>query len=139
MGWLSILPIILGLVDKFVPDKDAALRLKMAFNTEVVKGEFDNALAQVNVNQAEAQSGSLFIAGWRPFIGWVCATAFTYNFVVLPILQFIYIASGHPLTLPVFDINSVLGILGGMLGLGGLRTYEKVKGLDTTSIGRSRG
>ena len=87
-------------------------------------------LAQLEVNKAEAASGSIFKGGWRPFIGWVCGVAFAYHFILQPILIFILATFSVSLpNLPEFDMSTLLPILGGMLGIGGLRTYEKQKGL----------
>jgi hypothetical protein len=87
-------------------------------------------MAQVSVNQAEAQHRSTFVAGWRPFIGWVCGIALAYHFVLSPIIVFGIAISGVTVPeLPSFDMNSLMTVLMGMLGLGGLRTYEKSRGL----------
>jgi hypothetical protein len=87
-------------------------------------------LAQLEINKAEAASGSLFKGGWRPFVGWTCGIAFAYHFVFQPLLIFIfaYIGLETP-DLPEFDVGTLLPVLGGMLGIGGLRSYEKTKGL----------
>ena len=88
------------------------------------------ALAQIEVNKAEAQSPSVFKGGWRPFIGWICGTAFLYHFVLQPLLIFAIAASGADIPeLPEFDMASLMTVLGGMLGLGALRTYEKQQNL----------
>jgi hypothetical protein len=90
----------------------------------------EQQLAQIEVNKAEAASGSLFKGGWRPFIGWVCGIAFCYHFVVQPIIIFVVALVGVNIPdLPEFQMNTLLTVLGGMLGIGGLRTYEKQKGL----------
>ena len=87
-------------------------------------------LAQLEINKAEAASGSLFKGGWRPFVGWTCGIAFAYHFVLQPLLIFVfaYIGLETP-DLPKFDVGTLLPVLGGMLGIGGLRSYEKTKGL----------
>lgn len=94
--------------------------------------ELDNQLAagQLAINQAEASNSNLFVAGWRPWIGWVCGVAFAYHFVLQPLLAFIMAAFGHVVPLPSFDMNALSTVLMGMLGLGGLRTFEKVKGIS---------
>jgi hypothetical protein len=84
---------------------------------------------QLQVNQAEAASSSVFVAGWRPFIGWVCGAACAWNWIGLPILKAGLAAWGHPLALSPADLTEMLPILIGMLGLGGLRTTEKIKGV----------
>ena len=88
------------------------------------------ALAQIEVNKTEAASGSLFKGGWRPAVGWVCAIAFAYHFIIQPLLIFILAMFGAEIpNLPSFDMGTLLTVLGGMLGIGSLRTYEKQKGL----------
>jgi hypothetical protein len=90
----------------------------------------DLALAQIEVNKAEAASGSLFKGGWRPFIGWVCGGAFAYHFVLQPVIVFAVLTAGVDLPpLPEFDMASLMTVMMGMLGLGGLRTYEKQRGI----------
>jgi hypothetical protein len=87
-------------------------------------------LAQLEINKAEAASGSIFKGGWRPFVGWTCGIAFAYHFILQPTLIFVLAVFGVAVPdLPEFDISTLLPVLGGMLGIGGLRTYEKQKGL----------
>lgn len=89
--------------------------------------ETDLAKGQMAINQAEATNENIFISGWRPFIGWVCGVAFAYHFVLQPLLAFGFSASGHEVNLPDFDMNALFTVLAGMLGLGSLRTIEKLK------------
>jgi len=87
------------------------------------------AALQVELNKVEATHRSTFVAGWRPFIGWVCGFGFGYHYVLQPFLIFIIAATGAELPeLPEFDMISLQTVLMGMLGLGGLRTFEKLKG-----------
>jgi hypothetical protein len=89
------------------------------------------ALAQIEVNKMEAASGSIFKGGWRPFIGWVCGIAFAYHFILQPLIIFgVSVAGIDVPELPEFDMSTLLTVLGGLLGLGTLRTYEKSKGLS---------
>ena len=119
-----------NILDKFVEDKDQKAKLAHEIATMSDKHAQEIALAQISVKAAEAASGSLFKGGWRPCVGWVCAIAFFYHFVGQPIIIFIVALSGATLpTLPDFDMGTLLTVLGGMLGIGGLRTYEKQKGL----------
>ena len=121
---------VTGLLDKFIEDKDQKAKLAHEIATMSEKHAQAIALAQIEVNKAEAASGSLFKGGWRPAVGWVCASAFAYHFIVTALVVFICAASGVELPdLPEFDMGTLLTVLGGMLGIGGLRTYEKQKGL----------
>tara|TARA_R100000458_G_C8276005_1_gene251183 strand:+ start:1305 stop:1706 length:402 start_codon:yes stop_codon:yes gene_type:complete len=121
---------VTGILDKFIEDKDQKAALAHEIATMSEKHAQQLAMSQIEVNKAEAASGSIFKGGWRPFIGWVCGLAFAYHFILQPILVFIFAATGANLPeLPEFDMGTLLPVLGGMLGIGGLRTYEKQKGL----------
>ena len=113
------------ILDKFVADKDLKLKLQHELSQELHKAN----MAQLEVNKVEAKHRSVFVAGWRPFTGWVCSSALAYHFILEPLLIFILSIYNIQLTLPTFDMSSLLTVLMGMLGLGGLRTYEKSKGL----------
>jgi hypothetical protein len=122
---------VTGLLDKFVEDKDQKARLAHEIATMSERHAQDLAIAQIEVNKAEAASGSIFKGGWRPAIGWVCATAFAYHFVLQPLIVFGVLSAGVDLpALPEFDMASLMTVMMGMLGLGGLRTYEKQKGIS---------
>jgi hypothetical protein len=109
------------ILDKFVADKDLKTKLQHELNTELHKAN----MAQIEVNKVEASHKNVFVAGWRPFTGWSCAAALFYHFLLQPLLIFIFAALGYNFELPEFDMSSLMTILLGMLGLGGLRTYEK--------------
>jgi hypothetical protein len=112
---------ITGLVSKFIPDRDKAAALSHDLATLAEKQHHEAMIAQLAVNKQEAAHKSLFVAGWRPFIGWVCGAALANNFLVFPIL----LASG--IAVVPLDLAVMMPVLMGMLGLGGLRTFEKVK------------
>jgi hypothetical protein len=121
---------VTGLLDKFVEDKDQRAVLAHEIATMSEKHAQELAKGQLEVNKAEAASGSVFKGGWRPAIGWVCASAFAYHFVLQPVILFVALAAGLNMPpLPEFDMASLMTVMMGMLGLGGLRTYEKQKGL----------
>lgn len=85
-------------------------------------------LAQLGVNAEEAKHPSIFVAGWRPFIGWVCGAAFAYQYILLPLGMFIGFATGHLIPRPPDLSGDLVTVLLGMLGLGAMRSYEKIKG-----------
>ena len=121
---------VTGLLDKFIEDKDQKNALAHEIATMSEKHAQELAMAQIEVNKAEAASGSIFKGGWRPFIGWVCGFAFAYHFILQPILLFgTALAGVHLPSLPEFDMSQMMPVLLGMLGLGGLRTFEKQKGI----------
>ena len=121
---------VTGLLDKFVEDKDQKNALAHEIATMSERHAQQLAMAQIEVNKAEASSGSVFKGGWRPFIGWVCGLAFAYHFILQPILLFgIAVAGVSFPPLPAFDMSQMMPVLLGMLGLGGLRTYEKKTGV----------
>lgn len=121
------------ILDKVVEDKDQKALLAHEIATMAEKAAHEAAMAQVEVNKAEASHRSLFVAGWRPFIGWVCGIALTYHFIVNPVIVFMLVSFNvtglHPSDLPKFEMESLMTVLLGMLGLGGLRSFEKYKGI----------
>ena len=121
---------VTGLLDKFIEDKDQKAKLAHEVATMAQKHAQELAKGQLDINKAEAQSRSLFVAGWRPFIGWTCGLAMFWHFVGVPItLFFVGWFSLEVPELPQFDMSSLMTVLLGMLGLGSLRTYEKTKGI----------
>ena len=112
-------------LDKFIEDKDLKAKLQHEMNMQL----HDANLAQIEVNKAEAASASIFKGGWRPFVGWVCGVAMLYHFLLQPIIVFILAVAGVTFDLPQFDMGSLMTILMGLLGLGGLRSFEKFKGI----------
>lgn len=106
-------------IGKIWPDKSEAEKQQLAAAVSLVQG-------QIAINQVEASNPSVFVSGWRPAIGWVCGAACAWNWVGLKIALFVAAYLGHPLVLQPADIGEMMPVLLGMLGLGGLRTYEKV-------------
>ena len=117
------LNVVAGIIDK-VADKIDDFTLDKEEKAQLIQ-EINKA--QIEVNKVEANSNSLFVSGWRPFVGWTCGIALCYHFVLQPFLTFVLYSFGQQITLPTFDMGTLTTILMGMLGLGGLRSYEKVK------------
>jgi hypothetical protein len=109
-------------IGRIWPDKSEQERAELSAALLVVQG-------QLQVNQAEAQSSSAFVAGWRPFIGWVCGSACAWNWIGLPVVKMGLALAGITLELAPADLTEMLPVLMGMLGLGALRTFEKTKGV----------
>jgi hypothetical protein len=119
---------IAGIIGKLVPDKDQAAKLAHEIATMAETHAQEVALAQIDLNKAEASSDSVFKGGWRPAIGWICGLALFWSFILQPFLVFFLVVFGVDLApLPELKTNDLMPILLGMLGLGGLRTYEKVQ------------
>lgn len=127
-----LLPLLSPILDKVVgliPDPEAAAKAKAEALEQLMSATAKADAAQMEVNKVEAASASVFVAGWRPFIGWVCATGCAWNWIGLPIGMFIASVVGHPLAISPADLTEMLPLLFGMLGMGGLRTFEKVSGV----------
>ena len=129
MGLLdTLIGPVTSIIDKIVPDKDQAAKLAHEIATMSEKMANEQVLAQLEVNKAEAASGSLFKGGWRPAIGWICGLALLWSFILQPFLVFFLLVFGVDLPpLPEIGTADLMPILLGMLGLGGLRSYEKVQ------------
>lgn len=113
---------VTSLLDKFIPDADTKQAIAHELATMSEKHAQAIALAQIEVNREEAK-GNWFQAGWRPATGWVCVLGFMVNFLISPL------AAGFGVDIPQADTSTMLPVLMGMLGLGGLRSYEKTKKL----------
>jgi hypothetical protein len=119
---------VTSIIDKIIPDKDQAAKLAHEIATMSEKMANEQMLAQLEVNKAEAASGSLFKGGWRPAIGWICGLALFWSFILQPFLVFFLLVFGVDLPpLPEIGTADLMPILLGMLGLGGLRSYEKIQ------------
>jgi len=118
------------ILDKVVEDKDQKARLAHEIATMAERHAQELARGQIEINKEEAKSRNIFIAGWRPFVGWTCGLALFWHFLGLPVTLFItgWFQLEHP-PLPEFDMQSLMTVLLGMLGLGGMRTFEKFKGV----------
>ena len=126
-------PILGPLVDK-IPDVNLRRKLQAEAEQSLLAAMTGVVMAQIEVNKAEAQHKSVFVAGWRPFIGWTCGVALAYNFILRPIGMSVAFYLGVDLSdAPELDITELLTILGGMLGLGTLRSFEKSKGVASSS------
>lgn len=119
---------VTSLLDKFIEDKDQRAKLAHEIATMSERHMQEQIMGQLEINKAEAQHRSIFVAGWRPFLGWVLSFAMAWHFVIAPFIIFGAGMSGLEIPdLPAFDMNSLMTVLLGMLGLGGLRTVEKIK------------
>ncbi len=118
------------LIDRLWPDPAQAANAKLELIKLQQSGELSQIAGQLEINKVEAASASVFVAGWRPFVGWVCGAAFAYKFVIAPMAVFILAAMGKNVVLPSLDVSEMSSVLFGMLGLSGLRTLEKIRGAE---------
>ena len=125
----SVLSIGSTILDRVIPDTNARTAAKEELARAINEQDFQLALEQIKVNEEEASSDSIFKSGWRPAIGWVCGIAFSLHFVFFPILDWFLVLFGHAAIVIPFDMSTLMTVLGGLLGLGGLRTFEKMKGV----------
>ena len=136
-GLIALLSPLVGKVIDRIPNSHEREKAKLQFEVELAKidqtiltslVEIDKAQAAINVE--EAKHSNIFVAGWRPFIGWVCGAGFAWLVLAQPVLVFAFAASGHSVKdLPVLDSSMIMAMCSGMLGLGGLRSFEKYKGV----------
>lgn len=115
----------LKVLDKFVPDPAA----KAKAEAEMRDALFAADKAQAEINKAEAENGSLFVGGWRPAIGWVCAAAVAYTYLLVPVGMWVAFVMGKPIAKPPALDGNLWELMFALLGLGGLRTFEKLKGV----------
>jgi hypothetical protein len=133
--WQLLLPAITGILDKVLPDPQAAAEAKLRAIEMAQKGELAAldaemrlALGQLDVNKAEAAT-DVFRGGWRPACGWTCAFGLAYTFLLRPLLPWVAALFGAQVPpLPDIDTDTLMVLLTGMLGLGGLRSFERIKG-----------
>jgi hypothetical protein len=111
------------ILDKFVADKDLKTKLSHELEREIISLN----KAQLEVNKVEAKHSNIFVAGWRPFIGWCCGLSLAYHFIIEPVVQYVLIVNGINFETPEFDFSQLSTIVMAMLGMSGLRTYEKIK------------
>lgn len=122
----AVLDIGTKVIDRLWPDPTQAAQAKLELFKLQQSGELAQITGQMEINKAEAANASVFVSGWRPAIGWICGAALAYQYIIRPVVSWGVIAAGHPLPpMPGLDEN-LWQLLLGMLGLGGLRTFEKI-------------
>ena len=114
-----------GLLDKFIEDKDQKARLAHEVATMAENHAQELAKRQLEVNKVEAAHKSLFVSGWRPFIGWTCGLGMFGNFITIPFSNFVLALFSIDIVIPLVPLETMMPVLMGMLGLGAMRTYEK--------------
>lgn len=123
----TVFSTISTVLDRVIPDKNKRAEAEEQLQTLLTSQDFQIAVEQIKVNAIEAQSDSFFKSGWRPSVGWICSIAFGLHFVVFPILNWLLMLCGQlPIIVP-FQMDTLLTVLLGLLGMGTLRTVEKMK------------
>jgi hypothetical protein len=126
----QMLTTVSQLVNKFIPDRDQQAKLHAELQMKLLEIEADAAKSQAEINNTEAANSNIFVSGWRPCVGWVCATAFAWQFVIQPFFSFAYtLYTKQPAPVVALDHDALNTVLFGLLGLGGFRSWEKVKGV----------
>lgn len=127
-GLGSIAEFAKTIVDKIFPDAGEKEKNAAAFAVMQATQDFQLAQGQLEINKNEATNSSVFVSGWRPFIGWICGVACAWNWIGISVAQTICILAEYQITLKPASLEEMLPVLLGMLGLGAYRTYEKTKG-----------
>ena len=132
IGLLSaVLPSVMEVAGRFLPeDKEKRAAAEREIEAQLTTHLAKIDLAQLDINKTEAAHRSIFVAGWRPFIGWSCGVALAWNYIAQPVLIFTLAQTGNLVELPALDMSQMMPVLMGMLGLGGLRTFEKYKAVS---------
>lgn len=124
----SLLPAVTNVIGRFLPeDKEARAKAERELEQQLATHLAKIDMAQLDINKTEAAHRSIWVSGWRPFIGWSCGVALAWTYVLTPMLTFILGQTGYLIQLPAMDMSEMMPVLMGMLGLGGLRTFEKFK------------
>ena len=125
----SLLPALTEVLDRVVPDKAAAAKAKLEMEARLLEVATTQASQQAEINKIEASHASIFVSGWRPYIGWVCGMAIAWAFLLAPMLSWLLPVMGVVAAVPPLQTEFLLELVFAMLGLGGLRTFEKLKGV----------
>jgi hypothetical protein len=123
----TVFSTISTVLDRVIPDKNKRAEAEEQLQTLLTSQDFQIAIEQIKVNAIEAQSDSFFKSGWRPSVGWICSIAFGLHFVIFPILNWLLMLCGQSPILVPFQMDTLLTVLLGLLGMGTLRTVEKMK------------
>jgi len=116
-------------IDRVWPDPEKAAAAKLELFKLQQSGELAMIAGQMEINKVEAANPSVFVSGWRPAIGWICGAGFGVQFVIGPLAEWGSALYGHPVKFPQMDTGTMMPLLLGMLGLGGMRTAEKIQGV----------
>jgi len=130
MMWGPIISVVSSVLDRVIPDKNAKEKAAQEIEKALIENAAQLNLAQAETNKVEASHRSVWVAGWRPCLGWVAALGFAWVFVLQPLIVWMITLYGVDVPLPEFHTDALLELTFAMLGLAGLRTYEKQKGIS---------
>jgi hypothetical protein len=125
----AIVSALADVVDRFIPNPAEAAKAKLEMEAKLLVAATAQAAQQTEINKIEAGHASIFVAGWRPYIGWVCGMAIAWAFLVAPMLSWLLPLTGVVEAVPPLQTEFLLELVFAMLGLGGFRTFEKLKGV----------
>lgn len=127
----TLLPMLGEVLDRVVPDQASAAKARVEMEAKLLEAATAQAAQQAATNQVEAGHQSIFVAGWRPFIGWVCGAGLAWAFLLAPMLAWMLPLAGIATVMPVLQVDHLMELVVAMLGLGALRSFEKVKGVNS--------
>jgi len=142
--WDTIISPIISIINKVIPDKAAAAAAVAQLQQMQLQGQLNDELLQLqsitsnqsDVDKVEAGNASVFVSGWRPAIGWVCASALLYQYLIKPLVLGGFSIAHQPIpVLPGLDDN-LWQLMFSMLGMGALRSFDKLKGTASVSVGK---
>ena len=132
----SLLPVATSIIDRVVPDKNAAQKAKISMEKELTTAFNKANLAQIETNKIQAAHPSIFVSGARPAIMWICAFGLGWQFVFQPVAVCGLALSGTGVALPIIETEGLMSLTLALLGLGGMRSFEKSKGVQRNNMKR---
>jgi hypothetical protein len=128
-----------GIIDKilsFIPNPEEKAKAQREMQAALLDAAIKAESEQRDINKVEAANPSMFVAGWRPAVGWLCVATLAYQWMVAPTISWLFVVAGHDLTpLPVLGHDDAQTLLYALLGIGGLRSIDKITGSETAAVG----
>lgn len=133
--WVATLAPFVDKILDMIPNPEARAKAKQDLTLELVRIDAEQRIAQVELNKTEAQHANVFVAGWRPFIGWVGGVSLAWTFLLHPLMTWVATVSGYTGTFPELNTDPLMTLVLAMLGVGAMRSFDKFNGTDTKAIG----
>ena len=121
--------VVSSIIDRIWPDATQSAQAKAQLAQLQISGELAQMTGQLEINKTEAANTSVFVSGWRPSVGWVCSAALAFQFILAPVIEWGTALYGNPVKLPPLDTGTLISLLMALLGVGGMRTVEKLNGV----------